>query len=121
MCDTAQLEMALLNLVANARDAMAEDGRLRITVRPFAAGGDEPPCVGLVVEDNGMGMSPGIAARAFDPFFTTKPPGQGTGLGLSMVHGFAQQSHGAVQLHSVPGQGTRVELRLPACVPADIG
>ena len=121
MCDTAQLEMALLNLVANARDAMAEDGRLRITVRPFAAGGDEPPCVGLVVEDNGMGMSPGIATRAFDPFFTTKPPGQGTGLGLSMVHGFAQQSHGAVQLHSVPGQGTRVELRLPACVPADIG
>ena len=121
MCDTAQLEMALLNLVANARDAMAENGCLRVTVRPIAASGEEPPYVGLIVEDNGIGMSPEIAARAFDPFFTTKPLGQGTGLGLSMVHGFAQQSHGALQLCSVPGQGTRVELRLPVCDPLDTG
>jgi PAS domain S-box-containing protein len=119
MCDAAQLEMVLLNLVTNARDAMPGGGRLRIAVRPAAGSDGELPGVSLIVEDDGVGMAPDMAARAFDPFFTTKPLGQGVGLGLSIVHGFAQQSRGSVHLSSVPGEGTRVELRLPACDPAE--
>ena len=118
LCDVAQLEMALLNLVANSCEAMAQAGRLRIAVRPDEAGRTRrPPGVVLLVEDNGLGMPSDVAARAFDPFFTTKPLGHGAGLGLSMVHGFAEQSNGSVQLRSLPGEGTRVELRLPGCDP----
>nr|WP_256349555.1 ATP-binding protein [Pseudomonas gingeri] len=120
--DTGQLESALLNLVINARDAMPEGGELRIvTANSYLDGGDistlEPVKAGdyvmIGVSDNGTGMSPLILAKAFDPFFTTKPIGQGTGLGLSMIYGFAQQSGGHVTLESEPGKGTCVRLYLP--------
>jgi len=120
--DTGQLESALLNLVINARDAMPDGGELRIvTSNSYLDGGDistlEPVKAGdyvmIGVSDNGTGMSPLILAKAFDPFFTTKPIGQGTGLGLSMIYGFAQQSGGHVTLESEPGKGTCVRLYLP--------
>ncbi len=120
--DASQLENALLNLVINARDAMPEGGELIVetanvyldatdinTLEPVKAG----DYVMIAVSDNGSGMTPAVLAKAFDPFFTTKPIGQGTGLGLSMIYGFAQQSGGHLNLDSVPGQGTRVQLYLP--------
>jgi signal transduction histidine kinase len=126
LCDANQLENALLNLVLNARDAMPEGGRLLIetanTVFPEQheasataaatdlSGGD---CVALFVTDTGAGMAPDVIARAFDPFFTTKPMGQGTGLGLSMTHGFVEQSGGHVVLRSALGHGTTVTIYLP--------
>ncbi|MFJ2484546.1 PAS domain-containing protein [Pseudomonas sp. NPDC087639] len=123
--DISQLENALLNLVINARDAMPEGGDLLIeTANVFLDGSDittlEPVKAGdylmLAVSDNGTGMTPSVRAKAFDPFFTTKPIGQGTGLGLSMIYGFAQQSGGHVSLDSLPGQGTCVRLYLPRMV-----
>ncbi len=120
--DANQLENALLNLVINARDAMPKGGELLIeTANSYLDGSDistlEPVKAGdyvmLGVRDNGAGMTPRVLAKAFDPFFTTKPIGQGTGLGLSMIYGFAQQSGGHVTLSSEPGQGTTVRLYLP--------
>ncbi len=120
--DVSQLENALLNLVINARDAMPEGGKLLIeTANVYLDGSDittlEPVKAGdylmLAVSDNGTGMTPSVRSKAFDPFFTTKPIGQGTGLGLSMIYGFAQQSGGHVSLDSLPGQGTCVRLYLP--------
>lgn len=120
--DVSQLENALLNLVINARDAMPDGGELLIeTANVHLDGSDvtplEPVRAGdylmIAVSDNGAGMTPSVLAKAFDPFFTTKPIGQGTGLGLSMIYGFAQQSGGHVSLHSRPGQGTSVRLYLP--------
>ncbi|NBF06232.1 PAS domain-containing protein [Pseudomonas sp. Fl5BN2] len=120
--DASQLENALLNLVINARDAMPDGGQLLIeTANSYLDGSDistlEPVKAGdyvmLGVSDNGAGMSPRILAKAFDPFFTTKPIGQGTGLGLSMIYGFAQQSGGHVTISSEPDQGTSVRLYLP--------
>jgi CheY-like chemotaxis protein len=119
--DISQLENALLNLCINARDAMPDGGKLRIASvnqtldadaaaqRGLAAG----EYVALTVSDTGIGMTPEVLACAFDPFFTTKPAGLGTGLGLSMVYGFAGQSGGAVHIASEPGQGTTVSLLLP--------
>jgi signal transduction histidine kinase len=120
--DVSQLENALLNLVINARDAMPDGGELRIeTANVYLDSSDintlEPVKAGdylmIAVTDNGTGMTPKVLAKAFDPFFTTKPIGQGTGLGLSMIYGFAQQSGGHVSLFSLPGQGTSVRLYLP--------
>jgi signal transduction histidine kinase len=120
--DVSQLENALLNLVINARDAMPDGGELRIeTANVYIDSGDintlEPVKAGdylmIAVSDNGTGMTPKVLAKAFDPFFTTKPIGQGTGLGLSMIYGFTQQSGGHVNLFSMPGQGTSVRLYLP--------
>ena len=120
--DAGQLENALLNLVINARDAMPDGGELLIeTANSYLDGNDistlEPVKAGdyvmLGVRDNGSGMSPRVLAKAFDPFFTTKPIGQGTGLGLSMIYGFAQQSGGHATLSSEAGQGTCVRLYLP--------
>jgi PAS domain S-box-containing protein len=119
--DPNQLENALLNLCINARDAMAGGGRLLIetenvsldaaAAREFdLAAGDY---VTLSVSDTGAGMTPEVMARAFDPFFTTKPLGQGTGLGLSMIYGFARQSGGHVRIESMPGFGTTVSIHLP--------
>ncbi|MDQ1079452.1 ATP-binding protein [Pseudoroseomonas cervicalis] len=122
LCDPHQLENALLNLCINARDAMAGGGRLvietanlRLDAREAGALGEARPgeYVTLSVTDTGSGMSPEVLSRAFDPFFTTKPLGQGTGLGLSMIYGFVQQSGGHVQISSEPGRGTTVRLALP--------
>jgi PAS domain S-box-containing protein len=124
-CDPSQLESALLNLAINARDAMPRGGTLTIRTRNVAAGHlaagaglPDRDCIAIVVADSGTGMAPDIAARAFDPFYTTKPPGQGTGLGLSMVHGFALQSGGDARIESVPGRGTTVTILLPREPPA---
>ncbi len=119
--DPGQLESALLNLCINARDAMPDGGRLLIETgnRVLDAGAararDMAPgdYVTLSVRDDGTGMDADTARRAFDPFFTTKPIGQGTGLGLSMVYGFARQSGGQARIHSEPGAGTLVRLYLP--------
>ncbi|RVU17215.1 ATP-binding protein [Methylobacterium oryzihabitans] len=119
LCDPNQLESALLNLVINARDAMPDGGRLTIETRNTAITAAEAREVApgdyvcLCVSDTGTGMSPAVAARAFDPFFTTKPLGQGTGLGLSMIYGFARQSEGLAEIASTPGAGTTVRLLLP--------
>ncbi|GJD78823.1 Sensor histidine kinase RcsC [Methylobacterium gregans] len=122
LCDPHQLENAILNLAINARDAMPEGGRLTIAARnaalartdarrpPSLAAGDY---VQIRVTDTGTGMAPEVIAKAFDPFFTTKPIGQGTGLGLSMIYGFAQQSEGHVAIASEPGRGTTISLYLP--------
>ena len=124
-CDANQLEIALLNLAVNARDAMPGGGRITIAASNAQLGDDEVPhgvkpgdYVLLSVSDTGTGMPPDVIARAFDPFFTTKPIGQGTGLGLSQVYGFVSQSHGLVRIESVPGQGSTVRLYLPRC-PAE--
>jgi signal transduction histidine kinase len=114
-----QLEAALLNLVANARDAMPGGGDLRISARNVARGAP-PPCglpvgsyVGFAVEDTGLGMSPEVLARATEAFFTTKPREHGTGLGLAMVNAFATEAGGALHLSSQVGRGTRAEILLP--------
>ncbi|PYE23375.1 PAS domain-containing protein [Rhizobium sp. PP-CC-3A-592] len=119
--DVGQLENALLNLCINARDAMPDGGKLTIESgnrwldeRTAKERGLEPgQYVSLCVSDTGTGMSPDVIARAFDPFFTTKPIGQGTGLGLSMVYGFAGQSGGAVRIYSEVGRGTMICIYLP--------
>jgi len=113
LCDAHQLETALVNLVINGRDAMPNGGCVRISTSVAATGQGEQARACLVVEDEGIGMSKDMASKAFDPFFTTKPLGQGTGLGLSMVHGFMEQSHGTAMLHSTPGAGTQVTLLFP--------
>ena len=116
--DSVQVELAVLNLVVNARDAMPEGGRLRVSVdavRQEAHDGLAPGnYVRISVADTGSGMDEQTLAKATEPFFSTKEVGKGTGLGLSMVHGLAQQLGGALRLHSQPGRGTRAELWLPA-------
>ena len=119
--DASQLENALLNLCINARDAMPGGGRITIETcnRWIDAAGSrqldmpEGQYLSLCVSDTGTGMTPDVRARAFDPFFTTKPIGEGTGLGLSMIYGFAKQSGGQVRIYSEPGQGTMVCIYLP--------
>ena len=113
--DLAELEMALLNIAANARDAMPQGGALAIEVRNLARGdaslaGDQ---VTIALRDTGTGVPPDVIGKVFDPFFTTKEPGAGTGLGLSQVYGFARQSGGAATIDSTPGLGTTITLRLP--------
>jgi signal transduction histidine kinase len=117
--DANQLELAILNLAINARDAMAAGGSLRIGLENRNADSGSPPELTLgqyaviAIADSGTGMDEETLARAFDPFFTTKAAGAGSGLGLPMVQGFAAQSGGAVQIRSRPGAGTTVELWLP--------
>jgi PAS domain S-box-containing protein len=122
LCDPHQLESAILNLAINARDAMPDGGQLTIETcnthldRAYAklSPGVEPgQYICICVTDTGIGMSPDVIARAFDPFFTTKPMGQGTGLGLSMIYGFARQSEGHAKIYSEMGQGTTVKIYLP--------
>lgn len=119
LIDAHQVELALLNLVVNARDAMPGGGvitvstdRVRIGQDPHLAEGDY---VQLMVSDTGHGMDADTLARATEPFFSTKELGKGTGLGLSMIHGLAIQLKGALRLSSEPGRGTRAELLLPVC------
>ncbi|MFC0407189.1 hybrid sensor histidine kinase/response regulator [Roseomonas elaeocarpi] len=110
--DRNELEMALLNLVVNARDASATGGRILIEARRGAV--DGTGCgTWLSVVDHGQGMTPDVLERVFEPFYTTKPSGVGTGLGLSMVYGFVRQSGGEIDIDSTPGEGTRVRLCLP--------
>lgn len=119
--DAGQLENALLNLCINARDAMPDGGTLTIktgnhwldarTAKEVGLKAGE--YISLCVADSGTGMSAEVMSRAFDPFYTTKPIGQGTGLGLSMVHGFAGQSNGAVRIESRIGEGTTISIYLP--------
>jgi PAS domain S-box-containing protein len=123
IADPSQLESAILNLSINARDAMPESGAL--TIETSSAVLDEDYCkthpdvtpgryVVVAVSDTGVGIEPALLNKVFDPFFTTKPIGQGTGLGLSMIYGFAKQSKGQVRIHSMVGQGTSVKMYLPA-------
>ena len=123
VADANQLESAILNLAINARDAMPEGGQLTVETSLAelddayaAAKPDVKPgrYVMVAVSDTGVGMPPEVLEKVFDPFFTTKPIGQGTGLGMSMVYGFARQSGGQVRVHSRPGEGTSVKIYLPA-------
>ena len=121
LCDPNQLENAVLNLAINARDAMPQGGRLSIGTsnvvmnQAVATERDVPSgdYVAIMVTDTGTGMPADVVARAFDPFFTTKPLGEGTGLGLSMIYGFATQSGGQVHIQSREGIGTTVSIYLP--------
>jgi CheY-like chemotaxis protein len=120
--DRAQIESALLNLAINARDAMPDGGNLTIETHnahldehyaaqnPDTAAGDY---VALAVSDTGVGMTPEVLERAVEPFFTTKEVGKGSGLGLSMIYGFARQSKGHVKIYSEVGRGTTVRVYLP--------
>ena len=115
MVDVAEFETALVNLVINARDAMAGGGIITISARNDTpddeAGASDH--VAISVQDTGSGIAPDILGKIFDPFFTTKPIGKGTGLGLSQVHGFAHQAGGTVKVASELGKGTRITILLP--------
>ncbi|MDP9602674.1 UNVERIFIED_ORG: PAS domain S-box-containing protein [Variovorax paradoxus] len=126
VADPGQLESALLNIAINARDAMPEGGTLRFRTEPCGAlptalrgqrnepqGDASTRFVAISIADSGTGMSEAVKERAFEPFFTTKEAGRGTGLGLSTVYGFVNQSRGAVAIDSKAGQGTTVTLYLP--------
>jgi PAS domain S-box-containing protein len=114
MADPTQLEVAVLNLAINARDAMPDGGVLSFSSRPLKVSGEldlEPgEYIELTIADTGVGMPPDVLERAFEPFFTTKEVGKGTGLGLSMVYGMARQSGGTARIESTPGKGTAVKL-----------
>jgi two-component system cell cycle sensor histidine kinase/response regulator CckA len=121
LADPTQVQQVLMNLAANARDAMPEGGKLTIGVANWEMkqGGSEPAdvppghYVTLTVSDTGAGMSPDIQSRAFDPFFTTKDIGKGTGLGLSTVYGIVKGSGGSILLNSERGEGTTFRIYLP--------
>ncbi|HEX3401023.1 MAG TPA: ATP-binding protein [Acetobacteraceae bacterium] len=121
LTDVNQFENAILNLTINARDAMPDGGRLTIETRNTQLDVDYAhrhkdaeagQYVVISVSDTGIGMSPDVAERALDPFFTTKPIGLRTGLGLSMIYGFAKQSRGHVRIYSEEGRGTTIRLYL---------
>ena len=128
VADPAQLEACIINLATNARDAMPKGGKLTIatgnqpldtlyaSLNPSVTPGDYAM---IAVSDTGIGMTPEVLARVFEPFFTTKEVGHGTGLGLSMVFGFAQQSGGHVSIYSEPGVGTTIRLFLPRAIDTD--
>jgi CheY-like chemotaxis protein len=125
--DRPQLELALMNLIINARDAMPDGGSIQISAENRTIEEDEGmdlaggSYVVISVTDQGCGISPKDLDKVMEPFFTTKEVGKGTGLGLSMVYGFAKQSNGGFQLHSEVGRGTRAEIWLPrAARPAEL-
>jgi PAS domain S-box-containing protein len=122
LCDANQLENAVLNLAINGRDAMPEGGTLTISSSPLTLQeeADHPAgaFVRIRVEDDGEGMSEEVLARAVEPFYSTKPMGKGTGLGLAQVYAIARQSGGTVRIDSRLGEGTRVDILLPAVAPA---
>jgi CheY-like chemotaxis protein len=121
VADASEIEMILMNLAINARDAMPQGGSLKVTVNAIQMSdvtGQELDLepgryVRIDVTDSGEGMSPEVAAKAFEPFFTTKETGRGTGLGLSMVYGIAKRSGGTAIISTTPGEGTTVTLLLP--------
>lgn len=123
--DTGEVESAVINLAINARDAMANGGKLSIRTSNATLEGDEVGFEGsfvagdyvqISVSDNGVGMNKDVLGRVFEPFFTTKPPGRGTGLGLSTIYGFVKQSGGNITIYSEPGVGTTVNLYFPRCL-----
>jgi CheY-like chemotaxis protein len=120
--DLAELELAIVNIAVNARDAMPNGGTFGISIHNVAAeqGGEHPADEFVAIEfsDSGTGIPPDLLSKIFDPFFTTKEVGKGTGLGLSQVYGFAHQSGGMVKADSRIGQGTTITVYLPA-LPAD--
>jgi CheY-like chemotaxis protein len=124
MADPTQLEVAVLNLAINARDAMPDGGTLHFASRKVRVDGDpevdDGDYIELIISDTGMGMTEDVAARAFEPFFTTKEVGKGTGLGLSMVYGMARQSGGTARLESVPGEGTSIKMLFRAAESMDV-
>jgi len=125
MVDPIQLESAVLNLVINARDALPKGGTVWVTTYPAYSSGnlklENGAYIALSVRDNGVGIEHSVIDKVFAPFFTTKPLGQGTGLGLSTIYGFARQSGGDAQIRSVTRQGTEVTIMLPAASgPASI-
>ncbi len=122
MVDQGQFQSAVLNLVVNAREAMTQGGTLTIETRNITLSGDQAAALGelvagphvvVAVRDTGIGMSETVRQRAVEPFFSTKPPGLGSGLGLSQVHGFARQSAGGLEIESRENEGTIVRLLLP--------
>jgi PAS domain S-box-containing protein len=128
--DATQLQQVLMNLAVNARDAMPNGGQLRIALRKGRAGPDDPKgadgrtCLSravVFVEDTGVGMPGDIRSRIFEPFFTTKRHGEGTGLGMSIVHGIVTDHGGEIRIDSEPGRGTRVTIWLPGCEPCAAG
>ena len=112
--DVAELELALINLALNAKHAMPGGGTLRITARNEGASEDGTTMVVIAVADTGVGIPPDVLPRVFEPFFTTRMKEAGSGLGLSQVHGFGAQAGGRARIDSEPGQGTTVEMVLPA-------
>ncbi len=114
LADRTALEQIVVNLATNARDAIAAHGTIEISTRR-----EPPDRVVLALRDSGHGMPPAVLERVFEPFFTTKPPGKGTGLGLPTVYGLVQQHGGTISLRSAPGEGTTVEVSLPALEPDD--
>ena len=125
LCDSNQLENALLNLALNARDSMPQGGRLSVSTS-FASAANAPDLdpgdyVELKVADSGHGMPPEVLARATEPFFSTKATGKGTGLGLAQVYGIARQSGGTLRIESRPGEGTMVAILLPRAEGAETG
>ena len=128
MIDESQLETALLNILANSRDALGRGGTVTISTATRHLNGDAPAlgllpgdyCV-LEIRDTGSGMSEAVRARAIEPFYTTKTVGKGTGLGLAMVDGFVQQSRGRMEIESVEGEGTTIRLLFPVAGPEEAG
>jgi len=120
LVDSSQLESAILNLVINARDALPGGGNVRVTTFAAHSKGDprvaDGAYIALSVKDDGVGIDHSVIDKVFDPFFTTKPIGEGTGLGLSTIYGFARQSGGDVLIRSVAGHGTEVTLMIPAAI-----
>ncbi|WP_228533230.1 two-component system sensor histidine kinase NtrB [Pseudomonas sp. UFMG81] len=117
--DAGQLQMVLLNLMFNARDAIEGQGRISLVIECMQLVGEieglQGRFVRFDVQDDGQGIDPQVMPRIFEPFFTTKPFGKGTGLGLSQAYGFARQSNGAIRVASASGKGTCISLYLPAC------
>jgi len=107
--DRDQFDLMLLNIASNARDAMPAGGVFEVTASPA----DDGSSVDLRLRDDGVGMSPHVLSQAFEPFFSTKPSGQGTGLGLAVIHGLMRTARGVIDIRSAPGQGTTLYLRLP--------
>ncbi|PKB13500.1 signal transduction histidine kinase [Novosphingobium kunmingense] len=112
--DRGQLELAVMNLIINARDAMPDGGTIQVSISEGKTADPDKPMLSIVVADTGTGIPDDILTKVIEPFFTTKEAGKGTGLGLSMVSGFAHQSGGEIRIDSKVGKGTRIELILPA-------
>lgn len=119
--DLSQIHQMIMNLLTNARDALPQGGSIDIDLQRMASSEstEEPLAESalLTVADNGMGMTPEVLSQVFNPFFTTKPRGKGTGLGMAMIHAIVRDHQGQISIQSRPGEGTRIEIRLPCCAP----